>query len=157
MTNRVTETAGRAGAYASDKLHSAADTVRDTASTARTTASDALGTAREKTAQGIDDGPIAALIGGLALGALAGALLPVTRKEAETLGPIGSRINDATKNAVSAAREAGTQSLTDMGVKDTARSKVRELVETAVEAARTASKSASTAAVQAVKKPGETV
>lgn len=168
MTNRVTETVGRAGAYASDTLQGASESVKQTAGAAREKASTAYSatldktsaaysTAREKTAQGIDDGPIAALIGGLALGALAGALLPVTRKEAETLGPIGSKINDAAKTAVSAATEAGKQSIADTGVKDTAKSKVQELVDAAVNAATTAGKSASTAAVQAVKKPGETI
>lgn len=187
MTNRVTETVGRAGAYAGEKLHDATDQVKDTAAAAKAAAAEALGTAREKvsdaystarektghaystarektgsaygaarekTAHGIEEGPIAALLGGLALGALAGVLLPRTRKEVETLGPIGSKINEAARTAATAARDAGKESLAELGLnRDAAKEKVQQVVDSAVKAASTAG----TAAVEAVRKPGEPV
>jgi hypothetical protein len=50
----------------------------------------------------------------LAIGAIAGALLPSTRKEAELLAPLGNKVGDAAKTAVQAAREAGQGKLEEL-------------------------------------------
>src|SRR4051794_15143482 len=76
-------------------------------------ASEAIGSAREsvslaaqRAAQSIEENPVAALVGGLAIGAIAGALLPASRKEAEYLAPLGDKVGEAAKTAVQAARDA---------------------------------------------------
>src|SRR5688572_4118714 len=51
--------------------------------TARERAGSAYETAGRKTSQGIDSNPVAAVVGGLAIGALVAALLPRTSREDE--------------------------------------------------------------------------
>jgi ElaB/YqjD/DUF883 family membrane-anchored ribosome-binding protein/uncharacterized protein YjbJ (UPF0337 family) len=87
-------------AAAREAAGSAIGTVRDTASTAAT-----------RTADGIDTAPMAAVIGGIALGALAGALLPRTAREEELLGPTGRRLTGKAKEAMTAARDASRAQL----------------------------------------------
>ncbi len=72
-------------AKASDSFAAARDRTSAAYGSVRERASDAT----RKTAQTIDTAPGAALIGGLALGALAAVLLPKTRKEEELLGTYG--------------------------------------------------------------------
>ena len=153
--DRDTET-GRSG-----RMSAARDKVREKASEARGRASDAYSSARERTnaaygsarenasyarqrtADGIDANPAAALIGGLALGALVAALLPKTRREDEVLGDYGRRLNDRARDAARAARDAGTSKLDEMGLnKDAARQKLDELASSAGEAARTSASAA---------------
>ena len=133
-----------------DRLDTATSYARDRASTVRSTAGDALSSARQRatdlggsarertararqgTAQGIDANPVAALLGGLALGALAAAVLPRTRKEDELLGDLGGKINDTARSAAQAAKDAGRSKLDELGVnKDNAIDKARELAQTA--------------------------
>jgi len=159
-------------AGAKDKVGAVLGTAKDTSSAAysaarertgdayeaaREKAGDAYETAREKasqakraTSEGIEDNPLAALIGGIAVGVLVGALLPRTKREEEALGPIASRLTEAARTAAAAARDAGKQSLDEMGVNaEAARGKVDQLVDTAVKAAS----SAGTAAAETVRKP----
>ena len=86
--------------------------------------------------------------GGIALGVLVGALLPGTKRESETLGPLASRLAYTALAAVTAAREAGKDALDEMGVnREGARAKVDKLVDTATKVAS----SAGTAATDAVR------
>ena len=127
----------------------------DTFSAARDRTSAAYGTVRErasdatrKTAETIDTAPGAALIGGLALGALAAVLLPKTRKEDELLGTYGKQINDKAKQAAQAAKDAGRSKLDEMGLnKDAAKQKLTEVAQQAKDAV----KQSATAAAQAAK------
>lgn len=162
----IKETAGNAGAYVSDKAGAAKAAVSDTAVAAKVAVSDALASAkdragqaassarvtatqaRQKTSDGIDANPVAALIGGLALGALAAAVLPRTRKEDELLGDIGGRINDTARGAAQAAKEAGRDKLEELGInKDAAMGKAQELAKAVGDVARD-SASAATASVK---------
>lgn len=139
----------------SGRMSAATDKVREKASAARERASDAYSQARERTsaaydsarqsasragqrtADGVDSNPEVALIGGLALGALLGAILPRTRREERMFGDYGRRLNDKAKEAARAARDAGTSKLDEMGFnKDSARDKLNELASSAGEAAR---------------------
>jgi ElaB/YqjD/DUF883 family membrane-anchored ribosome-binding protein len=143
------------GTRKSGRMSAAKDKVSDTASSARTRARDAYGSARERTssayesarerasraghrtADGVDSNPAAALIGGLALGALVAAILPRTRREEEMFGQYGRRLNEKAREAALAARDAGTSKLDEMGFnKDTAKEKLNELASSAGEAAR---------------------
>ena len=74
------------------------------------------GTATRKTGETIDANPAAAVVGGLALGALAAVLIPVTRRETELFGEVGRRLNERAREAAQTARETGTQKLSEIGL-----------------------------------------
>lgn len=159
--DRDTDT-GRDGrmSAAKDKVRERTSAARERAgdaySSARERASQAYGSAREnasyarqRTAQGIDANPAAALVGGLALGALIGAILPRTRREEELFGDYGRRVNERAREAALAARDAGTSKLDELGFnRETAKQKLDELTSSAGEAAR----SSATAAKQTLKR-----
>jgi len=110
----------------------------------------AYAAAREKTAgagQTLEANPLAALLGGIAIGAIAGALLPRLEKEKDLLGPLGQKIGDATRAALDAGRSAGTDALSEAGLSsDQIRQQVSKLVEQALKAAGTAGSAALEAA-----------
>lgn len=137
MTTNVRESAERAATIASEKLHETAETARA-----------GLVKAKAKVGEGVDGFPVAALIGGVALGAVLGALLPRTRKEAELFGPIGETINDRAKSAAGAARDAGQAKLDELGLStDAAGKQVGKLIESVAQVAEIAG----TAAVEAIR------
>jgi ElaB/YqjD/DUF883 family membrane-anchored ribosome-binding protein len=120
---------------ARDKASSAYDTAREKTSAA-------YGTARARASQGraratttLDENPVAVLVGGLALGALVGALLPRGRRETELLSGVGGRISDTTKRVTDAARESARETIDGYGLNaDSALDKVNSLFETATKA-----------------------
>jgi hypothetical protein len=71
---------------------------------------------KKKPPTGIDEAPLIALAGGLAVGVLLAALLPRTDKEKELLGPLGERITGSAKNAVEAAKEAGRDKMSELNL-----------------------------------------
>lgn len=97
-----------ARAFAEDKLRKGGDAAR---------------AASRKTAQQVDAFPVTALVCGLAIGAVLGALLPRTRQEEELLGTVGGAINDRARDAVNAARDAGQAKLEELGISDVAAGK----------------------------------
>ena len=101
------------------------DSARESASGATRRANDALGEA-----------PLIALGAGLAVGALIAALLPVSRREKEMLGPVGDRVGNAARGAVQTAREVGSDKLRELGLAPD------NLVEKATEAARATAEAA---------------
>ncbi|WP_116090163.1 hypothetical protein [Sphingomonas crusticola] len=111
----------------------------------------AYAAAREKTAgagQSLEANPLSALLGGIAIGAIAGALLPRIEKEKELLDPLGAKIGDAARAALDAGRSAGLDALDEAGLStDQLRGQVSKLVEQALKAAGTAG----TAAIQAAR------
>lgn len=143
--------------YARDKASTAKSTATDAMSSARDKASDLAASAREsasqarmKTADSVDANPVAALIGGLALGALAAAVLPRTRKEEELLGPVGSKINDRARTAAQSAMEAGQNKLDELGIsKDSAIDKARELAQSAADVVKETATAAASGASNA--------
>ncbi|SFR80191.1 hypothetical protein [Sphingomonas jatrophae] len=154
---KVSETAHAALDTASETLASARDAAGDTLSTAAQKAGDIYSSARESVgsagrtaAQGVEANPLAALAGGIAAGLIAGALLPRTQKEAQLLGPLGARLSDAAREAVSAAKEAGFASFDEAGFN---REAIQAQVEKLLDGASKAAGAAGGAALQAVKKP----
>lgn len=128
----------------------AAEAARERASAAYSTARDTASTVRSRTAGGIEESPLAAVIGGIAVGVLLGTLLPRSQKEAEALGPIGDKLSALAKNALAAAKDAGQDTLDEMGInKDAAREQVSRLIDGATKAAT----SASSAAAEAIREP----
>lgn len=129
----IKQRAARAGDYAGEKIRTGGEAAR---------------TAGRKAAEGVESFPVAALLGGLAVGAAIGALLPRTRQEEELLGSIGGAINDRAKDAVSAARDAGQAKLGELGIStDAAGKQVGKLIDSLAKAAE----SAGNAAVDAVR------
>lgn len=135
--------ASDAYAAARERTSTAAGKVRDRASSAYDSARGGASRARQRTSDGVDTNPMAALVGGLALGALIAAVLPKSRREEELLGRYGKRINETAREAARAAREAGTTKLDELGVnRDAAKEKLSQLASTAGEAARTSASAA---------------
>lgn len=119
---------------------------------ARDAAADALdraGEAARRTAAGIDGNPVGLLVGGLAVGVIAGALLPRSDRERELLAPVGAKIGAHAKAALEAAREAGQAELDNAGIsKDAARDQVRGLLDGLGKAVTSAGTAAAKAAAQ---------
>jgi len=95
------------------------------------------GQAGQRTTQRIESNPVAAIIGGVALGGLVAWLLPNTRKETETLGTVGTKITDTARQAAQTAVDAGKQQVAE--IKETAATKVGQAVMEAVSSATTGS------------------
>ena len=139
-----TEAQGQSG------ISGAAERVRQSASeayeAARQRTSSLYGSTREgaaragqRTAEGIDANPMAAVVGGLAIGAAVAALLPRTRRETEVLGPIGERLTESAREAANAARDAGRSKLDEIGLsREGAKQKLSELASSAGDAIRQA-------------------
>jgi ElaB/YqjD/DUF883 family membrane-anchored ribosome-binding protein len=131
-------------------LEQARETLGDAYASSRERAADAYATAREKAkaagktaADGLETNPIAALLGGLALGVVAGALLPRTEREARALGSTGAKLNDLAREAAGAARDAGKAKLAELGLSpEKARESIHSLIDGAISAATTASSAA---------------
>lgn len=80
--------------------------------------------------ESIEANPMSVLLGGLAVGAIAAALIPRSGKERELLAPIGKRISTTATAAFAAARESGKAELEARGLsRDGARDQARQLLE----------------------------
>ncbi|MGZ8297877.1 MAG: hypothetical protein ACXW27_11640 [Allosphingosinicella sp.] len=115
--------------------------------TARERAGSAYETAGRRTSEGIDSNPVAAVIGGLAIGAIVAAVLPRTGREDELLGTVGRKINDGAREAARAAKDAGRGQLDELGLnRDGLRSKLDEFTDRAVGAVKSSAGAAAGAA-----------
>lgn len=120
---------------------------------ARERAGDAYQSAAERTSQTIETNPMAAVAGGLALGLIAGALLPRTEREEQLLGPTGRKITDKAREATQAAKDAARQQVDELGLsKDGLQQRLGEFTERAAGAVRS---SAGAAAERVSTKDGE--
>jgi ElaB/YqjD/DUF883 family membrane-anchored ribosome-binding protein len=109
----------------------------DAYSSARERTSAAYGSARERasdvsrqTADRIDSSPLIAIAGGIALGAVVGALLPRTQREVQAFGGMGHKVTDAARDVANTAVETGRQQVND--ITSSAMQKVGEAVVQAV-------------------------
>ena len=128
-------------------LNDTYEKVTDKVATAYAAARDKAADVGSGTASSIDASPVLALLGGLAIGAIAGALVPRSEKERELLSPVGGRIADAARAAFEAARAAGTDALDEAGIsQDNLRAQSSRLVEHLVKAAGAAGNAAVSAA-----------
>ena len=99
--------------------------------------------ARSRAGTGIEEAPLIALAGGLAVGAILAAILPVSRREQELLGPVAEKARDRAGDAISAAKEAGQQRLDELGLtRDKGSETMRSLLEGVGDAARTSADAA---------------
>ena len=110
---------------------------------ARERAVDTYDSARERARNRLGGSPLLALGGGLAIGALAAALLPRTRAEQRLMGRVGSRITTSARDALDAATEAGREKLTELNItRDAGASAVESLLDGLREAAKTSGEAA---------------
>ena len=108
------------GGALSGVRQSAADAyeaARERTSAAYAAARERAGSVGQKTAQTIDTTPMIAVAGGLALGALLGALLPRSSREEELLRPVGKRLGDSARQAIDSARASARDQIGDLGGK----------------------------------------
>lgn len=132
------------------EAQSARGTMERSFSSAREAAGKALETTREaarettrRTAEGIEANPLSVLVGGVALGVLAGALIPRTKQESKLLGPVGKRLTDTASGAVQAARDAGKAELDTLGLnRSAAQDQFGKLIDGVLKALATAGSAA---------------
>ena len=140
-TDGTTGTTGTDGTTSSTgvtgRVRGAASTARSAFSSTKERTASVYGSARERASGAvstsrdtIESNPVVAIAGGLALGAILGAVLPTSRREQELLGDVGSRVTDAAKGVASSAVEAGRSQVDEL--KSTAFQKVGEAVVEAV-------------------------
>ena len=128
---------------ARDRASYAYEGARDRASSAYDSTREGVSRAGRRAADGIDEAPLIALAGGFAVGALIASLLPRTRAEEDLIRPTALMLKDKATTAASAAKDAGTQRLRELGLTpDAGREKLREVAEGVGDAARTSAKAA---------------
>jgi hypothetical protein len=106
-----------------DALGDARDAVLGTAQSISDSTADSLSTLQDRTNDGVQstrrgasmalENPLGLAIGGLAVGLLAGLLIPISDAEREKLGPIRDDVASRAQTAVTEAVEAGKTILTD--------------------------------------------
>lgn len=126
VTGRVRDAAGSAKSAASTAYSTTREKTSAAFSTARERASDTITGTRDR----VEANPVVAIAGGLALGAILGAVLPKTRREQELLGDVGARVTDAARGAANSAVEAGREQVDEL--KNSALQKVGSAVVEAV-------------------------
>ena len=87
----------------------------DEPQTATERARAATSDAGRRAAEAVEANPLGILVGGLAVGALAGALIPRSDKEKELLAPVGKRLGKGARAAIAAAKDAGKSELESRG------------------------------------------
>lgn len=96
-----------------------------------------------KTGDNIDRNPLAIVLGGIALGAIVGALLPTTEREKKVMGKTGKKLNKKAKEMAKAAKAAGKEKVDSLGLNgDAVREQFRDLVSKAALAVKAASDAA---------------
>jgi len=141
-----------------DSIKTAADSAKDSLATAkakttqstaaaRAKAAEAYEKGKGKTSDGIDKNPLAIVLGGMAIGAIVGALLPRTERETKVLGKAGKKLNKKARKMADAAKAAGKDQVESLGLNgDALRLQFRDLVSKAALAVKAASQAATDAA-----------
>ncbi len=141
-------------ARASARYQEARERVEKAAATGKAKADEAAKTARQSAkrattsaAKGIEQNPVVALVGGLALGAIAAALLPRTTREDKLVGPVGKAARNRATKAVAAARDTAKSELSNLGISaDTAKAQFRDIASKVGQAAQVSASAAAKAA-----------
>lgn len=96
---------------------------------------------RQRAGEKIENNPLALVAGGVALGAVIGALLPRLNKEKELLAPVGKRIAEGASAAATAARDAGKAEIDALlPQRDAAKDQIGKIIGSAFTAAKDAAK-----------------
>ena len=103
----------------------------------------AADSAKSTTSDGIDKNPLAIVLGGIAIGAIVGALLPRTERETKVLGKAGKKLNKKARKMADAAKAAGKDQVESLGLNgDALRLQFRDLVSKAALAVKAAGEAA---------------
>jgi ElaB/YqjD/DUF883 family membrane-anchored ribosome-binding protein len=136
---KATDAARAAKAKASATANRAKQKAEHAAASTRANAKKAA----DKTAEGVDKNPLAAIAGGLVVGAILAALLPRTARENKLVGNVGSKVRATASKAAKNARETAKEQLDSLGVNaDAAKGQLRDLVSKISEAASSAGSAA---------------
>lgn len=126
----------RADATRSGDQSASSQDLRQRAIDAYDSARDSASDAGRRAVDAIDEAPLVALAAGMAAGALLAALIPVTRRERELVGPYGNRVKDAAREAAQTARRVAPDKLRELGLTpDTMVDKAGEAVRETTQAA----------------------
>lgn len=126
---------------------SSPQSLRDSAGKAIENTGESLRDIAGRAASGIEANPLSALVGGIALGAVAGAFVPRTDQEAKLLSTVGQRLNDTAHGAIDAAKDTAKSELGVLGLsRDSARDQMSRVLEGVIKAVSTAGLAALTAA-----------
>jgi len=90
--------------------------VAKSASRAADKVREGAGEAARRTVEGIEANPMSVIIGGVALGVIAGLFVPRSKKETELLVPVGRKVREGAETAAKAAVEAGKAELAVVGL-----------------------------------------
>jgi ElaB/YqjD/DUF883 family membrane-anchored ribosome-binding protein len=135
--NGVRQSAADAYESARERTAAAYQAARERAGGAIETVRDTARDAGRRTAEGVEANPMAAVIGGLALGVIAGAFAPRTRQEEKVLGPVGRKVTDTVRQATQAAKDVAREQIDDLGLsKDGVQRKLGDFAERAAGAVR---------------------
>lgn len=139
------------GAYdgAREKTSAAYGSAREKAIAAYDSSRTGAQKARRKTGEGIQESPLLALGGGLAMGLILGALLPRSEREKKALSDVGGKLNQRAHSAYDAAKSAGKATLEEKGITSSA---AENVVRDVVKGLGSAARRSADAATQAVKK-----
>jgi len=129
-----TDVPARVGDYVDDKTQAVKDKVSGVKNAITGTTSDAMNATSSAMPDGKQIGrlkdtaernPLGLMIGGVAIGFVAGLLMPSTRLEDRQMGEISDKVIDAAKETAADALESGKQVAADAA--DTAKEQGREL------------------------------
>lgn len=121
------------------RLREGNEAAYDRAAETTTKAIDAASDAARRASHSLEANPLGLLVGGIAVGAAVGALLPRSAKEKELLAPVGARLGTAARQALAAAKDAGKAELEARGLtKDSAQAQAKELFQGVLKAATSA-------------------
>ena len=135
-------------AKAEEALETSRARARETAAATRERAR----VAAQKTSEQLEGNPLAAVAGGLVIGAIIAAALPRTARETKLAGPVGRGVRKTAKAATKVAGDVAKAELVALGLtSDAARQTARELAGKIGKAATTAG----TAAAKSVRKGKE--
>lgn len=99
-----------------DMARDASGKIADAAQQVREKVTQQTNAAARATAETLESNPFGAVAGAIAIGAVAAALFPATRREIEALGPVTDRVKELVEEAYHAAREVGSSELTAAGL-----------------------------------------
>ena len=143
----VKDQTSKTAAAARSQATKAYESGREAASKGVATTKDIAARTMINSANSIDKNPLAIVLGGIALGAIVGALLPRTESEVKVLGKTGKKLNKKAKKMAEAAKDAGKNKIDSFGLNgDFVRDQFRDLVNKASEAVKAAGQAASEAA-----------
>lgn len=134
-------------AAARQKASVAFEKSKDAAATGVEQSKEMARKAKAKTSDRIDQNPLAIVLGGIAIGAIVGALLPRTERETKIMGKAGKKLNKKARKIAEAAKVAGLSQVDTLGLNgDAMRMQFRELVSKAAIAVKAAGQAATEAA-----------